>query len=204
MRLRGALIASACFVALLWAVKVVETLAGLDLVGLGVYPRRGETLVHVLTAPLVHGSFAHLFANSAPLLVLGTALLYVYPRAARWVLPAGYLGPGLGVWAFARDAWHIGASGLAFSLLLFVFVVGALRWEPRAIAVSMAVFFLYGGTLWGVLPGVPGVSFEAHLAGAAIGIALAFALRNADPRAPRKQYSWEQEGAAEDDDWPPG
>ena len=181
------------FVGLLWALKVLEVVAGLDLVPFGVFPRRLSGLGGVLLAPLIHGSWSHLFANSAPLLVLGTAVLYGYPRSARIVLPVIYLGAGLAVWWFARPSFHVGASGLGFGLLLFVFTIGVLRWERQSIALAMIVSFLYGSMIWGIFPYDASVSWETHLSGALIGIVLAFALRWFDPPRPRKRYSWEDE-----------
>jgi len=194
------------FVALLWAVKLAETVGGLSLVSYGIFPRRIDALHGVLWAPLIHGSWPHLAGNTAALLVLGTALLYGYPRSARIVLPALYAGTGVAVWLFARPAYHIGASGLGFGLLFFVFTIGVLRWEPRAIALAMIVCFLYGSTVWGIFPLDPEVSFETHLSGALVGLALAFALRWRDPPRPRKRYGWEEDdheeqaGAAWPDD----
>jgi membrane associated rhomboid family serine protease len=77
--------------------------------------------------------------------------------------------------------------------MFFVFTIGVLRWDRKAIALSMIVFLLYGSMIWGVLPGRPGISFESHLSGAVIGLVLALLLRNADPRPPEKKYSWEDE-----------
>ncbi|MDH3635671.1 MAG: rhomboid family intramembrane serine protease [Gammaproteobacteria bacterium] len=191
------------FALLLWVLKLAEYLGGLDFVQFGIYPRRADGLAGVLLAPFIHGSFTHLFANTAPIVVMGTMLLYGYPRAAKVLLPSVYLGGGVAVWLFAREAYHIGASGLAFGMLFFVFTVGVLRWERRTIAFSLVVFFLYGGMISGVLPGAQDISFESHLSGALIGIVLAFLLRHRDPESPRKQYSWEREKMDADDyDWP--
>jgi len=55
------------------------------------------------------------------------------------------------------------------------------------------VLFLYGGTISRVLPTSPGISFESHLAGAAIGGALAVLLRDRDPPPPAERYHWEDE-----------
>ena len=193
------------FVLLLWLLKLVEYLGGFDLAQFGIYPRRADGLTGVLLAPFIHGSVAHLFANTAPILVMGTMLLYGYPRAAKVLLPAVYLGGGVAVWLFAREAYHIGASGLAFGMLFFVFTIGVLRWERRTMAISLLVFFLYGSMISGVIPGEQEISFESHLSGALIGILLAFLLRHRDPESPRKQYSWEHEEAETDDydgpDW---
>ena len=192
-RLKQSFIIAAGFTALLWVIKLIEVISGARLVQYGVYPGRLQGLPGVLFAPLIHSSISHLFANTAPLLILGTALLYGYPRSARIVIPVVYLLTGLCVWLFARQVWHIGASGLTFGFMFFFFTIGALRWDRRAIALSMIVFLLYGGMIWGVFPGRPGISFESHLSGAVIGLVLAVLLRDTDPRPPEKKYSWEDE-----------
>jgi len=201
-RLRIAFTIVMLFALFLWVVKFAEYFGGLDFTQFGIYPRRTGGLAGVLFAPFIHGSFAHLFANTTPIIVIGTMLLYGYPRAAKVLLPVVYLGGGIAVWLFAREAYHIGASGLAFGMLFFVFTIGAIRWERRTIALSLVVFFLYGGMIWGVLPVARDVSFESHLSGALIGIVLAILLRRRDPEPPRKQYSWErEEGEVDDSDW---
>lgn len=192
-RLRNAFLISLAFVAALWLVKGVELLAGVSLIRFGIYPGTVVGLRGVLLAPFIHGSLAHLFANTPPILVLGTALIYGYPKSARIVIPTLFVAVGVGVWLFARDSYHIGASGLSFGMMFFVFTIGVLRWDPRAIALALMVFFLYGGMIWGIFPGRPGISYESHLFGALTGIVLAFVLRNLDPPPPRKRYSWEEE-----------
>jgi membrane associated rhomboid family serine protease len=153
---------------------------------------------------LIHGSVTHLFSNTLPIVILGTAILYGYPRSAKLVIPAVYFGTGIWVWLFGRSAWHIGASGLTFGMMFFVFTIGVLRWDTRSIALALVVFLLYGGMIWGIFPGDPSVSFESHLAGALIGITLAVLLRNHDPAPPRKRYSWEdEEDMADPPPWPP-
>ncbi len=196
--LRKAFTITVCFALLLWLIKLMEISLALDLTRYGVYPGRLSGFFGMLWAPLIHGSLSHLFANTAPIIILGTALLYGYPKSARIVLPVVYFGSGLGVWLFARESYHIGASGLSFGMLFFVFTIGTLRWDKRAIALSMALFFLYGSMVWGIFPGDPRISFESHLCGAAIGVALAFILRNHDPAPPKKQYSWEGDEEADE------
>ena len=146
----------------------------------------------MIAAPLLHGDLAHLVSNVVPLLVGGTLLLYLYPDSSRFVLPAVYLGSGLAVWVFARGSTHIGASGLVYGIVAYIFVAGILRRDRRAWAASILVAFLYGAMVWGVLPLKTGVSWETHLAAAVIGVAMAFVLRTRDV-PPRKRYSWEDE-----------
>ena len=199
-RLRRFFQAALAFAALLWVIKLLELAMHLNLARLGVYPGTLPGLVGIVFAPLIHGSVTHLFSNTLPVVILGTAVLYGYPRSAKLVIPAVYFGAGICVWLFGRSAWHIGASGLTFGMMFFVFTIGVLRWDTRSIALALVVFLLYGGMIWGVFPGDPSVSFESHLAGALIGITLAVLLRNRDPAPPRKRYSWEGE---EDVDAPP-
>lgn len=181
------------FIALLWLIKLAELALGLDLGHYGVYPRTLRGLAGIAVAPLIHGSLMHLVSNTLPLFILGMALLYGYPRSARIVIPVVYLGTGLAVWLFGREAWHIGASGLTFGALFFILTLGIVRWDTRSIVLAMVAFLLYGGMIWGVVPGDPSVSFESHLAGAVLGVVLALLLKNRDPAPPPKHYSWEDE-----------
>ncbi len=181
------------FVALIWLVQLLNWGLGLEPGRFGVRPREFAGLPGILLAPLLHGGFPHLFANSVPLLVLGAGMLYLYPGSALKVLPAVYLGPGVVVWLFARaPSTHVGASGLVYGLFSYILVSGLIRRDRRAIAASLLVCFLYGTLVWGVLPIRPGVSWETHLSAALIGFVLAIALRHVDV-PPRKRYSWEEE-----------
>ena len=180
------------FVALIWVIQLLDWALDLEPADFGVRPRQLVGLPGIFFAPLVHGGFAHLLANSPPLLVLGTAMLYLYPGAALRVLPAVYLGTGVAVWLFARGSAHVGASGLIYGLVSYIFVAGLIRRDRRAIAASLLVCFMYGALIWGLLPIEPGVSWETHLAAALIGIVLAIALRRRDI-PPRVRYTWENE-----------
>ena len=180
------------FVALIWLIQLLNSGLDLELERFGVRPRELAGLPGILLAPLLHAGFAHLIANSLPLLVLGTGMLHLYPNSALKVIPAVYLGPGIAVWLFARPSVHVGASGLVYGLVSYIFVAGLIRRDKRAIAASLLICFLYGTLAWGVLPIEPGVSWETHLAAALIGLMLAIALRRLDI-PPRKRYAWEDE-----------
>src|ERR1700680_4472221 len=180
------------FVALIWVIELLNWGLDLGAEDFGVRPRQLAGLPGILFAPLVHAGFAHLIANSPPLLVLGTAMLYLYPSAALRVLPAVYLGTGVAVWLFARGSAHVGASGLIYGFVSSIFVAWLIRRGRGGGAASLLVCFMYGALVWGVLPIEPGVSWETHLAAALIGIVLAIALRHLDI-PPRVRYTWEDE-----------
>lgn len=182
------------FVALIWLVQILNWAFGVDPDPFAVRPRKPAGLIGVALAPLVHGGFEHLIANTPPLALLGAAMLYLYPSASLRVLPLVYFGPGIAVWLLGRASAHLGASGLIYGLAAYVFFAGVLRRDRRAIAASLAVAFLYGSLVLGLLPAQRGISWETHLAAAIIGTAAAFVWRRLDV-APPKRYAWEEEGA---------
>lgn len=189
---RMALQVSLAFVALLWAIWIADEMLGLDLAQLGLRPGSAVGLIGVVTAPLLHGGAEHLFNNSIPMVVALTAVLYLYPNSATRVIPMIWLGSGLLGWFIGRPSVHIGASGLLYGLLAYVFVGGVLRRDMRSVSVSLLVGFLYGTLIWGVFPSRPNMSWELHLAGAVAGVLLAFVYRRWD-RVPLKRYEWEDD-----------
>jgi membrane associated rhomboid family serine protease len=193
LSLKGAAIAVGAFISLLWIILLGDMIFSLELYRYGVYPRELNGLWGILSAPLIHSSWSHLLANTPSLFVLGTLLLYAYPKSTKIVLPLIYLGSGLGVWLFARSSFHLGASGLTHGLMFFLFVIGVLRRDKQSIALSLIVFFLYGGMIWGIFPQAPGISFESHFFGAAMGVILAVLLRKYEPLSQEKKYDWEDE-----------
>ncbi|WP_417585763.1 rhomboid family intramembrane serine protease [Pelagibacterium sp.] len=168
----------AAFVALLWAVQVVNWITGYGLnPAFGLIPRHGSGLDGVIAMPLLHGSFSHLMANTPPLLVMG-GLLVVTTTRALLAVNAVVIGLGGGlVWLFGGSAIHIGASGLIFGWFGFFVVRGLVDRSPITLGAALVVGVLYGSILWGVLPGQPGVSWEAHLFGAIAGAAAAVLVR---------------------------
>jgi membrane associated rhomboid family serine protease len=190
--------------AVIWAIKIVEALFNIDFSEYGIFPQHFEGLRGIFFSPLLHGSFAHLGANSVPLFFLTAALCYFYDKIAYWVFALLWLITGFWVWAFAKDTGiHIGASGVVYALAAFHFTGGLLRREPRMMAFSMLVVFLYGGLIWGIMPDfLPerNISWESHLMGLLAGVLLALFYRNNGPK--KKVYEWEED-EEEPDEEPP-
>lgn len=185
------------FVGVLWAVFIIDQAFGLRLGQYGLRPGSLAGLSGVLFAPLLHANFPHILSNTLPMTISLTAVLYLYPNAALRVIPMIWLGSGALAWVIGRSSLHIGASGLIYGLLAFVFVSGVLRRDLRSISVSLLVGFLYGSMVWGVLPTRPQMSWEMHLSGAVMGIALAFAFSRWD-RVPVRRYDWEDDDSVPD------
>jgi len=155
------------FVALLYVVELVDALTGNRLDAAGVEPREMDGLDGILFAPLLHGGWAHLAANTVPLLVLG--FLILLGGVGRWVAVTAivWVVGGVGVWLTgAENSVHIGASVLAFGWLVCLLLRGLFSGSVPQIVVGVVLMFLYGGLLVGALPGAPGVSWQGHLFGA--------------------------------------
>lgn len=191
-RLRVAVCASVGFVLLLWLMLFVQQFIEYRL--FAVQPLSAGGLLGIVTAPLLHGGFEHLLANSMALLMLGTLAGVTVPKATLRGLPLMWLGSGLGAWLLGNaGSFHIGASGLTHGLMFMIFMLGLLRRDRAAIAAGLLAFFFYGGMLLTILPREAGVSWQAHLGGAVGGLLAAWLFRRVDPPPVRKQYSWELE-----------
>jgi len=179
---------------IMWMVKIVEVLFGLDLYRYGIFPLTKKGLPGILFSPFIHADFAHLFNNTLPLFFLSVALFYFYSEVAVTIYSLTYLLTGLLVWIAGRDAWHIGSSGLVYGLASFLFFSGIIRKHLRLIALSLLIVFLYGSMIWGLFPGIyKNVSWESHMLGFFSGIILAVIFRNKGPQKPVHEWLEEDE-----------
>lgn len=161
------------FVALLYVVELVDTLMGHRLDGAGVRPREVDGLDGIVFAPLLHYGWAHLVANTVPLLVFGFLILLA--GVARWLAVTGvvWVVGGVGTWLTGQPhTLHLGASVLAFGWLVYLLLRGIFSRNASQVALGVILLLVYGGVLWGILPGQPGISWQGHLFGA-LGGALA-------------------------------
>lgn len=185
----------ALFVGMMWLVKIAELITGNSFSHLGIFPMKLSGLVGIVTAPLIHADLAHLTANSAPFLVLGTLLFYVYRPIAWKIFILTYLITGFWVWVLGRESYHIGASGVVYGLASFLFFSGIFRKDGRLLAITFLVAFLYGSMIWGLFPELfpkKNISWESHLMGMIAGIILAVFFKN-EGGPLTKRYSWEIE-----------
>lgn len=164
--------------AIMWLMYLATWMTGGALLSLGVIPRTAIGLRGIIFAPFLHGSFAHLIANSIPFVVMGW---FVMLRDSRHFVPvtiAAMLGSGIFAWLFgAPGSIHVGASGVVFGYLGFLMLSG---WYTRSIAsivISILVTVMWGGLVFGVVPGQVGISWQAHLGGLIGGILAARAYR---------------------------
>ncbi|GAB1856371.1 rhomboid family intramembrane serine protease [Flavobacteriaceae bacterium MHTCC 0001] len=186
------------FVLVIWLVFWFEVRFGFNFKNMGILPQTLTGLKGVVLSPFIHGDILHLYHNTIPLFVLTAALFYFY-RAIVWkVLLYGILVSGFLTWCIGRPAYHIGASGLIYVLVSFIFFKGVFAKHFRLIALSLLVVFLYGSMVWYTMPIEEGISWEGHLSGLIAG--LVFALIFKKQIAKPKQYVWERNDYNEEDD----
>lgn len=147
------------FPALLWIIHLSAYFFEIKLGGMGILPRDGFGLLGIITAPLIHGDFSHLISNTFPIIILGWIIFFFYPKVSFFLFIFIYILTGLLVWLLARQVYHIGASGLVYGFVSFLFFSGIFRKDNRSVALALIITFLYGGLVWGVLPGMKGISW---------------------------------------------
>jgi len=166
----------------IWGVYFIEINYGFNFNKYGIYPKTLKGLRGILFSPFIHGSVSHIFNNSIPLAVMLGSLYFFYKKIATKVLVIGILLTGFLTWTFARPAYHIGASGVVYFLVSFVFFSGIIRKQYRLIALSLAVVFLYGSMIWYVFPVEDSISWEGHLSGFLVGLIFAYIFRKRGPQ----------------------
>jgi len=179
------------FPVLIWVIHLLSLTLNVDLTRMGLLPRVPIGLLGIITAPLIHADFSHLISNTIPLIILGWIIFAFYRKVAFISFIFIYLLTGLLVWIFARQVYHIGASGIVYGYVSFLFFSGIFRRDNTSITLALVITFLYGGLVWGVLPGMKGISWESHLFGGITGLIAAYMFRKIDP--PSKKYDWEDE-----------
>jgi len=187
---KAAGIVALAFTLVLYLIELVDTILGGDLDSFGIHTRELSGLDGVIWAPLLHLGWEHLFSNTVPVLVF--AFLAMAGGIGRWVGVTAtiWILGGLGVWLMGpSNTITIGASGLAFGWLAYLLVRGLFNRSAGQIVVAVVLLFIWGGMLWGVLPGDPGISWQGHLFGALAGVLAAWVTARADKSQGQKKVT---------------
>ncbi|AFH52609.1 Rhomboid family protein [Corynebacterium pseudotuberculosis 267] len=185
-RLADATVLALGYVVVIWAVHIVNTVffGGTLAQELGVHPLDGSSIWHIFTSPLVHGSYMHISANTLPGLIF-VFLIGLSGRRPFWevTMITAVVG-GMGTWIFGGiGTTHIGAPGLIYGWLAYLVVRGIFNKSFSQVVLGVVLAFMYGGLIWGVLPGDVGVSWQAHLFGAIGGLIAGATITSDDPPA---------------------
>jgi membrane associated rhomboid family serine protease len=181
------------FVVLLYVIEIFDQLSGHSLDRNGIQPLETDGLKGIIFAPLLHADWQHLVANTVPALVLGFLVALAGMSRFIWATAVIWILGGIGTWligdigAGPYETNHIGASGLIFGWLTFLLVFGFFIRSAWEITIGIVVLFVYGGILWGVLPGTFGVSWQGHLSGAVAGVVAAYLLSKPERESRQKK-----------------
>ncbi len=161
----------------LWVLELLDQLSGNQLDQYGIHAQEIDGVPEILTAPFLHAGWDHLISNSLPFFVLG--FLVLLSGLARWLVASLIIIVISGMAAWSLTPAHtiiLGASGLIFGWLTYLLARGIWSRRPAQVAVALLVLLVYGGLIWGVLPGSAGISWQAHLGGAIGGVLAAWLL----------------------------
>ena len=202
---------------IMWMVFYFDKKYHLNLHEFSILPRSVKHCLGIIISPFIHGDLNHIFSNSLPVLVLGTLLYYYYQEIAFKITLLTIVLTGLFIWFFGnldsnKESFHIGASGLVYSMASFLVISGFIRKHKLLFGISLLVIFLYGTFIWGIFPiefqkailfyqGPDNISWEGHLGGFLSGTFLAFVYKNTGFK--KEEYSWEKEtDDEENEDYP--
>lgn len=197
---RQSVIFSSYIILILWLVKSVEWAFSANFAHFGILPRHLLGTIGIFTSPFIHGDFLHLLSNSFSLMLLIIILFFFYDRIALKALLYVYILTGIGVWFIAREAYHIGASGVIYGIASFILFSGLIRKNQSSLALSFIVLLLYGGMFYGVLPTDGHISWESHLMGLLSGLIVAFILRHEFAGQAELRLSFEKDWSSADSD----
>lgn len=182
---------------MIWITYWADSLFLFKFYELGVLPKSINGLQGIILMPLIHSTenFNHIINNSIPIFLLTLFLFYFYKEIALKIFIFSWIFTGLGVWFFAanKGAYHIGMSGVIYSLVAFLFTSGTLRKYIPLQALSMFIAFVYGSMIWGILPISARISWEGHFMGLIVGVILAVIYRKQGPQRPKYVYELEKE-----------
>lgn len=157
-------------VALIWAIELINFFLGHSLISFGILPRRYDGLIGIPLAPMLHGGILHTVSNTLPMLFLGALTLTGGQKRFWGTTISVTLLSGALVWLFAREAYHVGASGLVFGYFGAILARAVFERSILSVVIGAGTVAVYGGLIWGVLPLRSHVSFESHLFGLIAGI----------------------------------
>lgn len=204
---KKSIIAPLLMLSAMWIGFFMQNIGLIDHCDGSLIPLVPEGLKGVVFSPLLHGNLEHIAGNSVPIAVLLFMLFQFYPKLANQVLLWGWISTGLIVWLlppmnfFGQEPVYsciIGASGIVYLLAFFIFFSGIFRKDKTLLAVALVVALYYGSLIWGIFPeelfyqlDQPSkISWQAHLSGAVVGLALAIIFRKKH-QGKKKRFIWE-------------
>lgn len=179
---------------ILYTLRTMESVMNWDFITWGIYPKETKGIMGILTSPLIHADWEHLFANTFPLLfyygvcstfIVIWALVYFFHLDSQW-----------NTYIYNRQAWM---AYRCQQYNLFTRLLSVLqRHSPQTRSFSSPVIACHLSIWQPGMEHVPAVRFLHHflggtLGGAAAGIAAAILFRHKGPQQPELFIDEEEE-----------
>jgi membrane associated rhomboid family serine protease len=176
---RRALFVMVGVLAVLWVIQIANWADHYALTfQYGIRSRDVGSLPHIITAPFLHFSWAHLEGNSGPLFIFGFLAAYRGVAKFAGVTAMVVVISGLAAW-FSESPGTVGAgaSGVVFGYFGYIMVRGFFDRHAidMLIGAVMALCFAYQFTV--LLPHA-GIGWQAHIGGLVGGVLAGWLLRD--------------------------
>ena len=186
----GATIVS--FVAILYVIELIDQLSGHSLDRNGIRPLETDGLWGILFAPLLHGGWPHLVANTVPALVLGFLVSLAGMSRFIWATAIIWIVGGLGTWLIGNLGCNLANQShrrLRADLRLAGVPAGVRLADPARSGGSSPRSWCCSSTAVCCGARSPnstaaaGVSWQGHLCGAVAGVLAAYWLSGPERKA---------------------
>ncbi len=174
-QLRAHLPLTVGFIALLFAIQIINFILRYRLNILGIWPRKMFGWIGIPFSPFLHGNLSHLIFNMVPLFIFSNLILLQGEKIFFKVSVIIIILSGLLIWAFARKGIHIGASSLIMGYLGFILIGIYHKPNYQSVIVGIACIYYFAGLFSSLLPQKDKqISWEGHLFGFIAGVVAAF------------------------------
>ena len=151
---------------ILYTLRTMESVMNWDFITWGIYPKETKGIMGILTSPLIHADWEHLFANTFPLLFLLWCLLYFYRDLGIGIL-FFHLDSQWNTYIYNRQAWM---AYRCQQYNLFTRLLSVLQWHsPQTRSFSSPVIACHLSIWQPGMEHVPTVRFLHHFLGGTLG-----------------------------------
>lgn len=137
-----------------------------------ILPRDQDYFIGIIMAPLFHVDFEHWLGNIF-LFIPGCIILYhLYRSEIQFSMAWIYLFSGVMVWLFGEHGYHVGLSGVAIGLCVYILIRTLFSFNIKYFLFSLIYTIIHYNVLASLLVVENGVSSDYHISGAMAGLAV--------------------------------
>ncbi len=151
---------------ILYTLRTMESVMNWNFITWGIYPKETKGIMGILTSPLIHADWEHLFANTFPLLFLLWCLLYFYRDLGIGILFFIWIVSGILTFIIGKPGWPYRCQ----QYNLFTRLLSVLQWHsPQTRSFSSPVIACHLSIWQPGMEHVPTVRFLHHFLGGTLG-----------------------------------